>query len=142
MPKGPIKFELFAPYNDDVTLVGSWNKWQPIPMKRNDKGYWNVDVPLDDGCYEYQFDLISKSYGSPDELCRLSDQCHARGLRVIYDGVYNQMQEESALTRIDYTYWFYKENPDDKDLQFGPKFNFDHFDDNLKVYPAREYVIG
>ena len=41
MAKGPIKFELFAPYNEDVNLVGSWNNWQPILMRRDDKGYWN-----------------------------------------------------------------------------------------------------
>jgi len=52
------------------------------------------------------------------------------------------MEQEAPLTRIDYTYWFYKDNPDDQDLQFGPKFNFEQFDDKLNTYPARAYVIG
>ncbi|MCC7446005.1 MAG: alpha-amylase [Anaerolineae bacterium] len=265
MPKNNVRFELFAPYNPSVNLVGSWNNWQPIPLKQDDDGCWRVDVPLDDGEYEYQYEVVSKSYfadgqtlcipdpkayrltrstperaciivrtgqsvatayqwkhddvslppnnqlviyemhigdfyagpgrdrnwgcfadvldkldyladlginaielmpvnefpdqdhwgysqhslyavensyGTADELCRLVDECHARGIRVIYDAVYNHMESEAPLTQIDYTYWFYKDNPDDQDLQFGPKFNFEQFDNKLNTYPARDYVIG
>ncbi len=265
MSEGKIRFELFAPYNKSVSLVGNWNNWQPIPMARNADGCWRVEVPLQDGRYEYQFAVVSKSYfadgqtlripdpkahcltrdkheracitvqngrsvvtayqwqhddvplptndqliiyelhigdfyagadrgqrwgrfldmipkldylvdlginaielmpvnefpdhdhwgysqhslyavensyGTADDLCRLVDECHARGIRVIYDAVYNHMEQDAPLTQIDYTYWFYKDNPDDQDLQFGPKFNFDQFDDKLNTYPARAYVIG
>jgi 1,4-alpha-glucan branching enzyme len=258
-----IRFELLAPYNEEVTLHGSWSDYKPIPMQRGDNGRWCVEVPLADGDYEYRFSLISKSwfaavqrvevidptapeltsdqqntailhirdgkkvvttyewkyddkplpqdreliiyelhvgdfnvkegqqrgrfvdvlekldyladlgvnalefmplnafpeghnwgysqrslyalegrYGTPDDLCQLIDECHARGIRVLYDAVYNHMDSESALTRIDYEYWFYKENPDDKDLQFGPKFNYEKYDENLKLHPAREHVIN
>lgn len=258
-----VGFELLAPYNEEVKLAGNWNEWQPTPMQRGDDGVWRIEVPLDDGDYEYRFDLISKSYfakgknvsiadpkalehthdntsivrvlkgkrvqttyqwqhddkplppneqlvmyemhigdftggdgddsngrgtfqtvidkldylvelginavelmpvnefpgegwgynlrsiyavennyGSPDELCRLVDECHARGIRVFHDAVYNHMEAEAPLTQIDYTYWFYGENPDEAQLDFGPKFNYEFYDENLKTFPAREHVIG
>lgn len=260
-----IRFELVAPRNEKVSLIGSWNNWKPIPMQRLDRGLWCVDVPLADGDYQYKFDLPSKSYfmdgqqvqvadptaaeltldsrenailhvrngqrvvttyqwqhddkplpsnqemiiyelfvadfrggagdssdkkgtfagvtekldyiaslgintielmpfnefpydhswgytshsifaiensyGTPDDLCRLIDECHARGIRVIQDVVYNHMQGEAPLTRIDYEYWFYQNNPDEASLQFGPKFNYEQFDENNQRWPAREHVM-
>ncbi len=32
---------------------------------------------------------VDNTYGTPDEFCELIDECHARGIRVIIDGVYN-----------------------------------------------------
>ncbi|MBZ0315050.1 MAG: alpha-amylase [Anaerolineae bacterium] len=260
-----IGFELFAPYNENVRLMGSWNDWDELAMSRDDKGVWRVEVDLPDGDYEYKFRLISKSffavdqektvadpksiqmtldshensiirirngqriiheyqwqhddvplpsndqliiyelhvgdfrggpgdtddqpgtfdrviekldylaglginaielmpvnefpghhswgysqrsiyaiensYGTPDDLCRLVDECHARGIRMIHDAVYNHMESEAPLTQIDYTYWFYEDNPDEPALEFGPKFNYEKYDENLGIWPAREHVI-
>lgn len=83
---------------------------------------------------------VENSYGAPEDLCAFVDACHARGMRVIIDGVYNHADSESPLTRIDYDYWFYNPNPDPDYLQWGPKFNYTKYDDNLKVFPARKYV--
>lgn len=261
-----VEFKLFAPYNEQVFLLGSWNNGQRIPMTKDEKGWWRVGVPLADGAYTYKFGLKSKSffmldqwveiadpravsltmdanesarltvkdgkrantayewkhdldplppndalviyemhvgdfsggpgddqdgkpkgrfenviekldylaklginaielmpcnefpgerswgynprsifavennYGTPDDLCRLVDECHARGIHVIHDGVYNHSEENAPLTRIDYTYWYYKENPDEPYNRFGPKFDYEHFDENLQVYPARQHV--
>lgn len=268
--KHDINFELFAPYNEEVKIIGSWNDWKPTPMEKDDKGVWRVTVPLPDGDYQYKFLVKSKSYfmqgkeagvfdpfcvcvsmdehqnscvfirkgekvvhthqwkhddkplppneqlviyemnvgeftgglgdggdekhpvkghfvdvikkldylaelginaielmpikefagdrgwgynsrslyaiesayGSPDDLAKMIDECHARGIRVIIDAVYNHMDAEAPLTRIDYEYWFYNPNPDPDFLQWGPKFNYFHHDENLDVWPARDYVIG
>ncbi len=260
-----IPFELLAPYNKDVVLLGSWDHWKErIKMDRGDDGVWRAEVALADGDYEYRFELISNSYfalgekvsvsdpkaveytldthensiirvkdgkpvtvtyewkyndvplpenrdliiyeahvrdfrggegdentkgtfkgmierldylvelginaielmpvnefpgdyswgysqsslyaiensyGGPDDLCALVDECHARGIRVINDAVYNHMDKDAPLTQIDYAYWFYTENPDDAELQFGPKFNYEHFDTNLQRFPARDHVM-
>lgn len=266
----PVAFELLAPYNESIALLGSWNDWQPIPMERDERGAWRVEVPLADGEYQYQFEVVSvspfaagkkirvadpkaiqfaldnrressiarvkggkriltthkwkhddvplppsdqliiyelhvgdfnpqpsdpsltgkeqwgtfksliekldylvelginaielmpvnefpsdtvwgysqnsiyaveNSYGTPDELCQLVDECHARGIRVLHDAVYNHMAVDAPLTQIDYNYWFYETNPDDEELQFGPKFNYEHHDENTDRWPAREHVI-
>ncbi len=261
-----IPFELLAPYNENVVLLGSWDGWKKrTKMTRGDDGIWRAEVALADGDYEYRFELksnsyfalgqtvsvsdpkaveytldthensiirvkdgkpvtvsyewkhndvplpdnrdliiyeahvrdfrggqgdedgrgtfqgmierldylvdlginaielmpvnefpgdyswgysqssiyaIENSYGTPDELCALVDECHARGIRVINDAVYNHMDKDAPLTQIDYAYWFYTENPDDAELQFGPKFNYEHFDANLQRFPARDHVMG
>lgn len=84
---------------------------------------------------------VENSYGAPEDLCRVVDECHARGIRVIIDGVYNHTHHESPLTRIDYEYWFYRENPDPPEMQWGPKFDFGHHDVHLDIIPARKYVL-
>ncbi len=261
---GGVPFELFAPYNDYVALIGSWNDWEPIEMVRGDDGWWRVSVPLEDGEHEYKFVVrslsyfspgelvqvpdpraarvtpdtyenacvrvvngqrvittyewkhddvplpentqlviyemhigdfrggpgdeeagwgrfetviekldylvelginavelmpvtefpgregwgyvprslfaVENSYGQPDDLCRLVDECHARGIRVILDGVYNHGEDNTPLAKIDYAYWYYQENPDEPHVQWGPKFNYYHYDDNLGIWPARDYV--
>jgi len=84
---------------------------------------------------------VENSYGSPDELCELVDEAHARGIRVVLDGVYNHADSESPLTKIDYAYWYYRENPDPPELQWGPKFDYGKYDEKLKVFPARKYAL-
>jgi len=261
-----IEFRLFAPYNESVALIGTFNDWKPAPMSKDDKGWWNIRLPLADGDYQYLFQVkslsyfqvgqvvsvadpravqltmdsnentcltvkngkrvitsyqwkhddkplppndalviyemhvgdfsggpgddsdgkpkgrfqnvidkldylvslginaielmpcneypgerswgynprsifaVENNYGTPDDLCRLVDECHGRGIRIIHDGVYNHSESEAPLTKIDYTYWYYKENPDPPELQFGPKFDYGHHDDHLDIWPARQHV--
>jgi 1,4-alpha-glucan branching enzyme len=84
---------------------------------------------------------VAGIYGDADGLCRLVDECHARGMRVVIDGVYNHADADSPLAKIAYGYWFYEQNPDPPEMQWGPKFNYGHYDENLGVFPARKYVV-
>ena len=263
-----VELALFAPYNEFVQLIGDWNDFEPIEMRRSDDGWWRTRVELPDGDYLYKFRIRSKSYfamdqtldvfdpyamsitndgkentvlrirngkrldvayawrhdhkplpenrdlviyelhvgdftgghgdrgpggeyekgqfkhviekldylrelginciellpvkefpgkgwgytlrslfavensyGSPEDLCRLVDEAHARGMRVIIDGVYNHADADSPLAKIAYDYWFHNPNPDPDYMQWGPKFNYSHFDSNLGLFPARKYVI-
>ncbi|HEY1685608.1 MAG TPA: alpha-amylase family glycosyl hydrolase [Tepidisphaeraceae bacterium] len=265
-PKGSIELYLFAPYNDEVAIISTWNKWQREKMTKGADGWWRITCQLADGEHFYKFAVKSKSYfaldqwvevfdpyalsisndaeertflrvkdgkrqwvdyewrhddvplptndqlviyelhvgdfsgglgdkgsprvkghfrgvtekldylvdlginavelmpvkefpgkswgynlrslfavdsgyGSPSELCRLIDECHARGIRVISDGVYNHAEADAPMAKIDYEYWFYKDNPDPQCMQWGPKYNYTHYDENLKIFPARKYVI-
>lgn len=259
-----IRISLFAPYNSQVALLGSWNNWKSQPMTQDDQGWWHADVKVPDGDYDYRFQVISKSsflldqsveiadpraveihlgdqptaslvvrngqrvqttyqwqhddvplpandalviyelhvgdfgahvdgenhhegtfidvierldhlqslginaielmpcnqfpfdyswgynpitpfsvatqYGTPDDLCHLVDECHGRGMRVIHDGVYNHSAEDSPLSKIDYSYWYYQENPDPPELRYGPKFDYTHYDDHHDIFPARAYI--
>jgi 1,4-alpha-glucan branching enzyme len=262
----PIEICLFAPYNEAVAVVASWNNWKPDPMTRGEDGWWRISPNLADGEHFYKFAVKSKSYfangktlevfdpyglsvtndehqrtfmcvkngerlhieyewkhdavplpnndklviyelhvgdftggkgdgvsprikgkfqgviekldyladmginalelmpvkefpgkswgynlrslfavdssyGSPVELCRLIDECHARGMRVIMDGVFNHAEADAPLAHIDYEYWFYRENPDPECMQWGPKYDYSHYDENLKLFPARKYVL-
>ncbi len=85
------------------------------------------------------FFATESSYGSTEDLKRLIDECHARGIRVIKDAIYNHSETESPLTQIDHDYWYHHE-PRDPDNSWGPEFNYEHYDDNLDTYPARRFM--
>jgi 1,4-alpha-glucan branching enzyme len=260
---GNIELALFAPNNDEVSLIASWNPGQRQPMTKGSDGWWRISSKLVDGEYLYKFAVKSKSffakdqwvevfdpyalsitndkqeqthlrvkngrrvwleyewqhdnkplprndeliiyelhvgdftgksgdkatrgtflgtieklgylaamginavelmpvkefpgkswgynlrslfavesgYGTPDEFCQLIDACHARSMRVIIDGVYNHADADAPLAKIDYEYWFYRDNPDPPEMQWGPKFNYTFYDEKLKVFPARKYVL-
>ncbi|OKH20350.1 alpha-amylase [Hydrococcus rivularis NIES-593] len=257
-----IEFKLFAPYNKEAALIGSFSNWEAIPMEKDDKGYFRTKVELEDGSYQYKFRIRSKSwffepdqlvdvidpyatdvdepnqngvirikngrkivdtyvwqhddkplppdrelviyemhisdfsggeddpnprgtykhviekldylcelginaielmplkeypgdyswgynprhffatessYGSTEQLKRMIDECHARGIRVIIDGIYNHSEAESPLTQIDHDYW-YHHSPRDPDNNWGPEFNYEHYDENLDVKPAWQFI--
>ncbi|KAB8333105.1 alpha-amylase [Scytonema tolypothrichoides VB-61278] len=82
------------------------------------------------------------SYGSTEDLKRFVDECHARGIRVFLDGIYNHTDEECPLMLIDRNYWYYEymHYPEDPGNYWGPEFNYDNYDEKLDVKPAWKYV--
>ncbi len=82
---------------------------------------------------------IENTYGTPQDLKRLIDECHARGMRVILDLVLNHTESESPLTKIDFYYWFRDSHPGE--LSFGPKLDYERTDDKLNIHPARKYGL-
>ncbi|PSB18958.1 alpha-amylase [Phormidesmis priestleyi ULC007] len=70
----PIEFNLFAPYNKGVSLVGSFSDWKEIPMQKGEDGYFRVNVDLKDGTYQYKFRVQSKSwFFEPDQWVDVTD---------------------------------------------------------------------
>ncbi|MEH2329165.1 alpha-amylase family glycosyl hydrolase [Nostoc sp.] len=88
------------------------------------------------------FFATESSYGSTEDLKRLIDECHGRGIRVFMDGIYNHTDEECPLILIDRNYWYYehKHYPEDPNNYWGPEFNYDNYDKNLNIKPAWEYI--
>src|ERR1700722_2468881 len=70
---GTTELALFAPYNEIVQLLGSWNNWQPTEMTRHDDGWWRADVELPDGEYQYKFRVKSTSYFCNGEMVEIFD---------------------------------------------------------------------
>ncbi|MCW5315657.1 alpha-amylase [Nostoc sp. KVJ3] len=85
------------------------------------------------------FFATESSYGSTAELKKLIDECHARGIRIIIDGIYNHSEASAPLTQIDHDYWYHHE-PRDPDNNWGPEFNYEHYDEKLKIHPARKFI--
>lgn len=79
------------------------------------------------------------SYGSTSELKNMIDECHARGIRIIMDGIFNHSEASSPLTQIDHDYW-YHHSPRDPDNNWGPEFNYEHYDEKLDIFPARKFI--
>lgn len=84
------------------------------------------------------FFATESSYGSTEDLKRLIDECHGKGIRVIMDGIYNHSEASSPLTQIDHDYWYHHE-PRDPDNNWGPEFNYEHYDENYDTFPARKF---
>jgi 1,4-alpha-glucan branching enzyme len=82
------------------------------------------------------------SYGSTAQLKQFIDECHARGIRVFIDGIYNHTDEECPLLLIDRNYWYYKHRhyPEDPANYWGPEFNYDNYDETLDIKPAWKYI--
>jgi 1,4-alpha-glucan branching enzyme len=83
------------------------------------------------------------NYGTTQELKQLIDECHARGIRVILDQLYNHSSDESPLLHIDRDYWYYhdRHHPDaDPNDHWGPEFNYEYEDEALGIRPAWEFM--
>ncbi len=79
------------------------------------------------------------AYGPPEDLKALIDNAHAKGMRVIFDGVYNHAHTDTPLASIDHDYWFHHA-PKDANMSWGPQYNYDHTDTALNIMPAREFI--
>ncbi len=82
------------------------------------------------------------SYGNPEDLKQFIDECHARGIRVLIDGIYNHSDGESPLLKIDRDYWYYHDMhyPDDPANWWGPEFNYENYDETLGIKPAWKFI--
>lgn len=80
------------------------------------------------------------NFGTTAELKELIDKCHAVGIRVIVDGVYNHASTENALAQIDHDYWFRHEGKDPAQ-NWGPEFNYEYFDERFGKIPALDFIL-
>ncbi|MEC4893256.1 MAG: alpha-amylase family glycosyl hydrolase [Oscillatoria sp. PMC 1051.18] len=85
------------------------------------------------------FFATESSYGSTADLKHMIDECHSRGIRIIIDGIYNHSESECPLTQIDHDYW-YHHDPKDSEFNWGPEFNYLHYDEKLDIKPAWEFI--
>ena len=56
--RGGVVFTAFYPSASTVCVAGDFNGWQPklAPMKKiDDKGDWQIKLPLTPGSYRYRF---------------------------------------------------------------------------------------
>lgn len=83
---------------------------------------------------------VETSYGYSEDLKRLIDNCHQRGIRFIMDGIFNHSDTECPLTQIDHDYWYHHEPQNEPENTWGPEFNYEHYDDNLDIKPAWDFV--
>lgn len=109
------------------------NAIQLMPITEGDPG-WGYRV-------QHYF-APAVRYGRPEDLKQLVDECHARGIRVIFDAVFNHSHDECPLLKIDRDYWYYHEKhyPDDPNNWWGPEFNYEHHDGNLDIRPAWKFI--
>jgi malto-oligosyltrehalose trehalohydrolase len=93
-----------------------------FPGRRN----WGYDVAFPYACHA--------AYGHPDDLKRLVDEAHARGLMVLLDVVYNHFGPKGNYLSL-YAPQFFTER---HRTPWGAGINFDGPDSG----PVREFVVG
>ncbi|HEY4002248.1 MAG TPA: alpha-amylase family glycosyl hydrolase [Candidatus Xenobia bacterium] len=109
------------------------NAIELMPVKDNPGQYsW--------GYNPRHFFAVDTNYGTSEDLKRLVDECHARGMRVFVDKVYNHAETGSPLAHIDHDYWF-RHEPKDKEFSWGPEFNCELWDEKLGIWPARQFIL-
>ncbi len=55
VPKTPVTFALNAPSGFDVSIAGSFNKWEPKGMTKGEDGLFRITLKLAPGTYQYKF---------------------------------------------------------------------------------------
>jgi maltooligosyltrehalose trehalohydrolase len=105
-------FSATIPHLDELRDLGiTAVELMPVAQYPGDRN-WGYD-----GVYPF---AVQNSYGGPDELRRLIDACHGRGLAVVLDVVYNHLGPEGNYL-ADFGPYFtetYK-------TPWGPAINFD-----------------
>ena|SRR5579859_6300041 len=51
----PVNFFCAAPDAQQVELVGDFNHWHPLPMRRTLDGWWLATVEMSHGHHQYRF---------------------------------------------------------------------------------------
>ena len=65
---------------------------------------------------------VDKTYGSPEDLKLLVDECHKRGIAVVLDMVFNHATGQNPMNKL---YPWTSSNETITDLRFNPWFNID-----------------
>lgn len=94
------------------------------------------------GYMPQHFFALESSYGKPAELKQFVDACHARGIRVLIDCIFNHTHEESPLLLIDRDYWYYHDRhyPEDDANYWGPELSYENYDRDRDIRPTWNYV--
>lgn len=92
-------FRLWAPFAQNVELLGDFCAWQPQPMKKNDKtGVWSVNVPGVKAGHRYKFKITGADgvirYKNDPRAKSLTDS--DQGNSVVSDGYFNWEGYESV----------------------------------------------
>lgn len=81
--KRTVTFYCHAPNAKKVSLVGTFNDWDPEadPMERNSKGEWCVVLDLEPGDYEYQAVVDGRWLSEPVYTIPQAEPSRQRNLR-------------------------------------------------------------
>ncbi|MBE9011655.1 alpha amylase C-terminal domain-containing protein [Pseudanabaenaceae cyanobacterium LEGE 13415] len=130
----PTKFKQVLEKLDYLSELGI-NAIALMPVTEYDGDYRWGYMPL-------HFFALESSYGKPEDFKHLIDECHARGIRVFLDCIFNHTNEESPLLKIDRDYWYYHDRhyPEDDANYWGPELSYENFDSDRNLRPTWNFV--
>jgi 1,4-alpha-glucan branching enzyme len=68
-------FTLDAPSGLDVSVVGSFNDWEPQAMTKGPDGLWRITVQVTQGTYEYRFLVDADWREDPNNPRKTPNKC-------------------------------------------------------------------
>jgi 1,4-alpha-glucan branching enzyme len=84
---------------------------------------------------------LDKYYGTPDAFKAFVDECHARGIAVILDVVFNHAHERNPLAMLYWDAVNFKPSANNPWLNVNPTHDFNvFFDFNHESFATKEYV--
>lgn len=92
-----IEFNLFAPRNEAVSLIGSFSDWQDVPMQKGEDGFFRTHVDLEDGSYYYKFRVKSNSPGLEGKWIDVNDPYMTEMDRKTENGIVNVKDGQRVL---------------------------------------------
>ncbi|MGG6266893.1 alpha-amylase family glycosyl hydrolase [Leptolyngbya sp. AN03gr2] len=130
----PTKFKQVLEKLDYLNELGI-NAIALMPVTEYDGDYRWGYMPL-------HFFALESSYGKPEDFKHLIDECHARGIRVFLDCIFNHTNEESPLLKIDRDYWYYHDRhyPEDDANYWGPELSYENIDRDRNIRPTWNFV--
>ena len=156
-----IEFKLFAPYNKDAAVIGSFSDWEPVEMQKGDDGYFRTKIELEDGEYEYKFRVRSKSWFlEEDEWVDIVDPYAIDIAPPTQNGI---LRIKDGQKIVDTYVWHNDDKPLPSDHELviyelhisdfsggedDPKargkyqhvIEKEHYDENLDIKPAWQYI--
>ncbi len=130
----PTKFKKVSSKLDYLSELGI-NAIALMPLTEYDGDYrW--------GYMPRYFFALESSYGKPADFKQLVDECHARGIRVFIDLIFNHTNDPSPLLQIDRDYWYYHDRhyPDDDANYWGPELSYENYDEERNIHPTWNFV--
>ena len=104
-----IEFDLFAPRNNGVALIGSFSGWKDIPMEKGEDGYFRTQIELEDGTYQYKFRVQTKSPNfEPDQWLDIIDPY---ATDVDEEGAYAVVHIKDGKRIVDTYVWQHDDTP-------------------------------
>jgi len=74
--KGYVRFSVLpAEGTKEVSLVGDFNNWQPVVMKKQKDGRYAVEVKLPAGTYQYKF-IVDGQWATDQENGDVAPNAH------------------------------------------------------------------
>ncbi|MBE9207811.1 DUF3459 domain-containing protein [Nostoc sp. LEGE 06077] len=104
-----IEFRLFAPRNEQATLIGSFSDWQDIPLEKTENGYFQTQIPLEDDIYSYKFRVQTKS--PQFEMNEWVDVIDPYATDIDEAREYGVIQIKNGERIVDTYIWQYDDNP-------------------------------
>ena len=78
LPSGARRLRVRAPSASAVELAGDFSAWEPVPLRRAARGWWEAELPVAAGTYEVGVRIDGGAWDAPAGLVVVVDELGGR----------------------------------------------------------------